>query len=44
MKTLLHNLVDIASKGGNYLLNIGPKEDGTFPQESIDRLRKLAPG
>ncbi len=22
--TLLHNLVDIASKGGNYLLNVGP--------------------
>jgi alpha-L-fucosidase len=38
-ETLLHNLVDIASKGGNYLLNIGPKSDGTFPQESIDRLK-----
>jgi len=38
-ETLIRNLVDIASKGGNYLLNIGPKSDGTFPQESIDRLK-----
>ena len=40
-ETLIHNLVDIASKGGNYLLNVGPKEDGTFPQESIDRLTQI---
>ena len=39
--TLIQNLADIASKGGNYLLNIGPKDDGTFPQESIDRLRQI---
>jgi len=37
-ETLIRNLVDIASKGGNYLLNVGPKPDGSFPQESIDRL------
>jgi len=40
-ETLIRNLVDIASKGGNYLLNVGPKDDGTFPQESIDRLKKI---
>ncbi|WP_114781885.1 alpha-L-fucosidase [Botryobacter ruber] len=40
-ETLIHNLVDIASKGGNYLLNIGPKADGTFPQESVDRLKEV---
>jgi alpha-L-fucosidase len=40
-ETLLRNLIDIASKGGNYLLNIGPKSDGTIPQESIDRLREI---
>ncbi|MGQ0737564.1 MAG: alpha-L-fucosidase [Bacteroidota bacterium] len=38
-KELIQKLVDIASKGGNFLLNIGPKADGTFPQESIDRLK-----
>ncbi len=40
-ETLLRNLIDIASKGGNYLLNIGPKSDGTIPEESIDRLREI---
>lgn len=39
--TLIHNLCDIASKGGNYLLNVGPKPDGTFPQQSTDTLRKI---
>ncbi len=38
---LILKLIDIASKGGNYLLNIGPKPDGTFPQESIDRLAQV---
>ena len=38
---LIHKLVDIAGKGGNFLLNIGPKADGTFPQESIDRLAAI---
>jgi len=40
-KVLIRNLVDIASKGGNYLLNIGPKPDGLFPEESIKRLKDL---
>ncbi len=35
VKTLVRNLVDIASKGGNYLLNIGPKGDGTIPPETV---------
>jgi alpha-L-fucosidase len=39
--TLVRNLIDIASKGGNYLLNVGPKADGTFPQESIDILKGM---
>ncbi len=35
---LIHNLIDIASKGGNYLLNVGPTAEGIFPQPEIDRL------
>jgi len=40
-KTLLRNLIDIASKGGNYLLNIGPDSMGRIPTEEIDRLRQI---
>lgn len=39
--TLLRNLIDIASKGGNYLLNIGPRADGSFPPESVQRLQEI---
>jgi alpha-L-fucosidase len=38
---LIRNLVKIAARGGNYLLNIGPKPDGTFPDESIQRLKEI---
>jgi len=38
---LIRNLIDITSKGGNYLLNVGPKADGEFPKESIDRLKEI---
>jgi alpha-L-fucosidase len=29
------------AKGGNYLLNVGPKPDGTLPQESVDILNRV---
>jgi len=37
-KTIVRNLVTGAQGYGNYLLNIGPKGDGSIPQESIDAL------
>ncbi len=37
--TLIHNLVDIASKGGNYLLNVGPTSEGLIPEPEVDRLK-----
>ncbi|MFT4111501.1 alpha-L-fucosidase [Silvibacterium sp.] len=40
-ETLLRNLIDIASKGGNYLLNIGPKATGEVPQPEVERLEAM---
>src|SRR5208283_379814 len=39
--TLVRNLIDCASKGGNYLLNIGPTSEGVFPPASIERLAEI---
>jgi alpha-L-fucosidase len=40
-KTLLQNLIDIASKGGNYLLNVGPDSTGVIPEPEVERLREM---
>jgi alpha-L-fucosidase len=37
---LIRNLIDIASKGGNYLLNVGPTSEGLIPDSSVVRLKK----
>ena len=39
--TLVHNLVDIASKGGNYLLNVGPEPTGLIPAPEVARLKEV---
>ena len=38
---LIHILVDCSSKGGNYLLNVGPTSEGLFPGPSIERLKAI---
>lgn len=38
---ILYHLSNIASKGGNYLLNIGPKADGSLPEETISILTEV---
>jgi alpha-L-fucosidase len=38
---LIQNLVDIASKGGNYLLNVGPDATGVIPQPEVERLAAM---
>jgi alpha-L-fucosidase len=38
---LTFKLVDIVSKGGNYLLNVGPMSTGIIPQASQDNLRAV---
>ena len=40
-ETLVRNLIDIASKGGNYLLNVGPTSLGLIPDPSIERLKAV---
>jgi alpha-L-fucosidase len=38
---LLHKLVDVASKDGNYLLNVGPTAEGVIPRPSVERLEAM---
>lgn len=38
---LIHKLCDIAHKGGNFLLNVGPTELGEFPQPIVERLQGM---
>ncbi|HZU38477.1 MAG TPA: alpha-L-fucosidase, partial [Gemmataceae bacterium] len=40
-KTLVRNLIDIASKGGNYLLNVGPMPTGELPEAIVERLEGI---
>lgn len=40
-EVLLRQLVEVTSKGGNYLLNVGPKGDGSIPMESEERLADI---
>ena len=38
---LIRNLIDIASKGGNFLLNVGPTAQGRIPRPSVERLSQM---
>jgi alpha-L-fucosidase len=38
---LLQNLVECARDGGNYLLDIGPRADGSIPTPAVDRLNTI---
>ena len=40
-EVLIRNLIDIASKGGNYLLNVGPTAEGLIPAPSVERLSEM---
>jgi len=38
---LLRQLIDVASKGGNFLLNVSPTAEGDIPLEEVDRLHAI---
>jgi len=40
-KTIVRNLISCARDGGNYLLNIGPRGDGSIPEESVQVLTEV---
>jgi len=41
VRQILRNLSDISSKGGNFLLNVGPTAEGEIPAASIERLEAV---
>ena len=38
---LIHSLIEIVSKGGNLLLNVGPTAEGLIPEPSVERLQAM---
>ncbi len=40
-KTIIHYLVDIVAKGGNYLLNVGPSPFGDYDRAAYSRMREI---
>ncbi|KAK0387440.1 hypothetical protein NLU13_5752 [Sarocladium strictum] len=38
--TIVYSLVDMTSKNGNFLLNVGPRSDGTIVEQAADNLRE----
>ena len=41
VEQIVHALVGAAGRGANLLLNVGPKPDGTIPEEAVERLQAL---
>ncbi len=40
-RELIHLLVDIVAKGGNFLLNVGPDSDGQLPAPALERMHEI---
>lgn len=41
VRSLVHLLVDIVGKGGNFLLNVGPQPNGELPAEAVSRMKGI---
>ena len=40
-RSLVHTICEVAGKGGNLLLNVSPKGDGSLPEEQVERLESI---
>ncbi|WP_343854347.1 alpha-L-fucosidase [Algoriphagus jejuensis] len=38
---VIHEMIEVVSRNGNFLINIGPRADGTIPEEQVERLREM---
>ena len=41
VESVIHEMVEVISRNGNFLINIGPKADGTLVPEQVERLRAM---
>lgn len=39
--TIIHSLIEVVAKGGSLLLGVGPKPDGTMPDEAVKRMEEI---
>ena len=40
-RQLVHLLIDVVAKGGNFLLNVGPDADGELPPPALERMEQI---
>ena len=38
---VIHEMIEVVSRNGNFLINIGPRADGTIPEWQVERLRAM---
>lgn len=41
VEQVIHEMVEVVSRNGNFLINIGPRADGTIPDWQVERLRAM---
>ena len=41
IESVIHEMAEVISRNGNFLINIGPKADGTVPKPQLDRLKAM---
>src|SRR5205823_11842363 len=41
-RDIVHTLCEVAGRGGNLLLNVSPRADGSLPSEQVERLTAVA--